>query len=109
MDVHEDEKCPNEIRSTITSTTGGVMTEEVGAVTGELEVATRPRSGTIEVAVRYAGADEWYAVDGSPIAINNADELSYSELHGHVVRCLTTPPVVVKGNEEPTSLRGFSP
>ena len=109
MDVHEDEKRPNEMRSTITSTTGGVMTEEVGAVTGELEVATRPRSGTIEVAVRYAGANEWYAVDGSPIAVNNTDELSYSELHEHVVRCLTRPGVVVKGNEEPTSLRGFSP
>ncbi len=109
MDLHEDEKCPNETRSTITSTTGGVMTGEVGAVTGELEVATRPRSGTIEVVVRYAGADEWYAVDGSPIAVNNADELSYSELHEHVVRCLTIPGVVVQGNEEPTSLRGFSP
>ncbi len=109
MDVHEDEKCPNERRSTITSTTGGVMTEEVGAVTGELEVATRPRSRKIEVAVRYAEADEWYAVDGSPIAVNNADELSYSELHEHVVRHLTTPGVVVKGNEEPTSLRGFAP
>ena len=109
MDVHEDEKCPNETRSTISSTTGGVMTEEVGAVTGELEVATRPRSGTIEVAVRYAGADEWYAVEGSPIAVNNADELSYSELHEHIVRCLTTPGMAVKGNEEPTSLRGFSP
>jgi hypothetical protein len=107
--LHGDEKCPNETRSTITSTTGGVMTGEVGAVTGELEVATRPRSGTIEVAVRYAGADEWYAVDGSPIAVNNADELSYSEVHEHVVRCLTRPGVVVKGNEEPTSLRGFSP
>lgn len=109
MDVHEDEKCPNERRSTITSTTGGVMTEEVGAVTGELEVATRPRSGTIEVAVKYAGADEWYAVEGSPIAVNNADELSYSALHEDIVRCLTTPGMVVKGNEEPTSLRGFSP
>jgi hypothetical protein len=107
--LHEDEKCPNETHSTITSTTGGVMTGEVGAVTGELEVATRPRSGTIEVVVRYAGADEWYAVDGSPIAVNNADELSYSELHEHVVRCLTRPGVVVQGNEEPTSLRGFSP
>jgi hypothetical protein len=109
VDVHEDEKCPNETRSTISSTTGGVMTEEVGAVTGELEVATRPRSGTIEVAVRYAGADEWYAVEGGPIVVNNADELSYSELHEHIVRCLTTPGMVVKGNEEPTSLRGFSP
>ncbi|MDQ4004481.1 MAG: hypothetical protein M3259_11710 [Actinomycetota bacterium] len=107
--MHEDEKCPNERRSTITSTTGGVMTEEVGAVTGELEVATRLRSRKIEVAVRYAEADEWYAVDGSPIAVNNADELSYSELHEHVVRHLTTPGVVVKGNEEPTSLRGFAP
>jgi hypothetical protein len=33
---------PDEMRSAIASTIGGVMTKEVGAVTGDPEVATRP-------------------------------------------------------------------
>jgi hypothetical protein len=108
----EDNMNPNEMRSTIVSTVGGVMTKEVGAVTGDLEVVTRPRVGGVEVAVRYAGADEWYTVEGSPIKLGNAGGVSPSELHElHecVVRQLATPGMIVEGNEEATSLRGFSP
>ena len=103
---------PNEMRSTIASTIGGVMTKEVGAVTGDLEAATRPRVGGIEVVVRYAGAEEWYTVEGSPIKPHNAGRLSPSELHElheSVVSHLATPGVIVEGNEEASSLRGFSP
>ena len=101
-----------EARSTVTSTTGGIMTEEVGAVTGDLEVATSSGSENSEVAVRYAGADEWYTVEGGPIELGDGGALSSSkfhELHERVVIHLTTPGMVVEGNEEATSLRGFSP
>jgi hypothetical protein len=103
---------PNEMRSTIASTLGGVMTKEVGAVTGDLEVATRPRAGGVEVVVRYAGAEEWYTVEGSLIKPHDAGRLSPSELrelHEAVVSHLATPGVLVEGNEEATSLRGLSP
>lgn len=113
MSSREDEVHPNETRSTVASTTGGVMTEEVGAVTGELEVATRPLAPEdITVTVRYAGADEWYTVEGSPIELGKASGLPPSkprELHEHVVRHLTTPGKVVDGNEQATSLLGLSP
>jgi hypothetical protein len=112
VDSREDGERLDETRSTIASTVGGVMTEEVGAVTGDLEVATRPRAEGIEVAVRYAGADEWYTIDGGPIKLDNVGGLSPSELrelHERVVRHLTTPGMIVDGNEEPTSLLGFSP
>ncbi len=102
----------NETRSTVTSTTGGVMTKEVGAVTGKLEVLTRQRAESIEVAVRYVGAEEWYTVKGSPIELDNASGLPPSELHElheHVVRHLTTPGKVVEGNEQATSLLGYFP
>jgi len=102
---------PNEMHSTVMSTAGGVMTKEVGAVTGDLEVATRPQTGAIEVAVRYGGADEWYTVEGSPIELGNAGGLSPSELrelYERIVGHLTTPGTTVGGNEEPTSLREFS-
>jgi hypothetical protein len=48
-----------ELRSTFTSTVGGVMTEEAGAITGDLELLTHPTSeagnAQLEVLVRYAG------------------------------------------------------
>ena len=54
----EDNAHANEARSTITSTTGGVMMKEVDVATGDPEVVTRHRAGGIEVAARYAGAVE---------------------------------------------------
>jgi hypothetical protein len=109
----ENEVYPNETRSTIHSTVGGTMTEEVGAVTGDLELATRPLAAEdIEVTVRYVGAQEWYTVEGSPIQLGKTRSLPKSklrELHESVVRHLTTPGMVVKGNEQATSLLGFSP
>ena len=87
------------------------MTAEVGAVTGDLEITTHPRAGIVEVEVRYAGANEWYSVEGSPIESNNsAGSLSPSELRGlheRVVGHLTTPGPIVQGNEEPISLLSF--
>ena len=100
----------NEIHSTVMSTAGGVMTKEVGAVTGDLELATRPQTRGIEVAVRYAGADEWYTVEGSPLEPSKpGDPSELRELHERVVEYLTTPGISVGVNEEPTSLREFSP
>jgi hypothetical protein len=100
-----------EEHSTFASTTGGVMTREVGAITGDLEIATRPKGeGVIEVAVRYAGADEWYTVEGSPIEPDSAGGPSeLRELHERIVEHLTTPGSVVEDNEKPVSLEGFSP
>lgn len=112
MALREDSVNRNEIRSIIASTIGGVMTEEVGAVTGELEVAMRSHVEGIGVAVRYAEAEEWYTVEGSPIKPKNAVGLSPPELHKlheRIVSHLTTPGMMVEGNEEATSLRGFSP
>ena len=87
------------------------MTEEVGAVTGDLELATHLKESAVEVTVRYAGADEWYAVGGGPIELGKVGSLSTlvpRELHERVTRHLTTPGRILDGNEEPVSLRGFS-
>lgn len=96
----------NERRSAITSTAGGVMTDEVGAITGELEIVTRLVAEGLRVSVRYAEADGWYAVAGSPVL--PGDRFSPADLHERVVEHLTRPGETVDGNEEPTSLRGFS-
>ena len=88
------------------------MTAEVGAVTGDLEIASRFRAGGVEVAVRYAEADEWYTVEGSPIEASVVGGSFLSELrklHERIVRHLTTPGKIIEGNEEPTLLRGLAP
>ncbi len=94
----------DELRSTFTSTVGGVMTEEAGAVTGELELLCRPEAGGLRVEVRYAGADEWYTVSGSPVGIQDDPD----DAPGRVVRYLSTPGPVVDGNESAVSLEGFA-
>jgi hypothetical protein len=83
------------------------LTDEVGAVTGDLEIATRMlNAGLLDIRVRYAGAEEWYTVTGSPVPAGKLRS-SAEELHERVVEYLTTPRHVVGGNEEPTSLQGF--
>ncbi len=99
-------------RPTITSPAGDVMTKEVGVITGDLEIATRStETGIIEVVVRYAEANEWYAVEGSPIKPGGSSGGSFEldELHERIVEHLTKPGKIVDGNEEPTSLMGFYP
>ena len=43
---------------------GGVMTDEVGVVTGELTLRTEYADGQVTLRVQYKDADEWYAVTG---------------------------------------------
>jgi hypothetical protein len=93
-----------EFRSTFTSTTGGVMTEEAGAVTGELDLLCRPEADELRVAVRYAGADEWYAVSGSPVRVQG----NPGDAPGRILRHLSTPGPVVDGNEKAVTLGGFT-
>jgi hypothetical protein len=102
--LEKDREC-----STIHSTTGGVMTQEVGAVTGELEICTRLVAEGLEVAVRYAGAEEWYSVENSPIPLDNGTGLlTPKHIHGRVAEQLTKPGPIVDGNEQPASLLGGS-
>lgn len=95
-----------ELRSNFTSTTGGVMTEEAGAVTGDLELLTRPgkNGGGLEALVRYAGAEEWYTVSGSPLGEQPGDG-DRRAAHEAVLALLTTPGPTQDGNELPVDLR----
>jgi hypothetical protein len=55
-----------EHRSPLVAPPGGVMTDEVGVITGELELCCRcAEDGLVTVLVRYAGALDWYAVTGT--------------------------------------------
>nr|MDT0660043.1 hypothetical protein [Micromonospora sp. DSM 115978] len=43
---------------------GGVMTDEVGVITGELTLRTEYADGQVTLRVQYKEADEWYTVTG---------------------------------------------
>jgi hypothetical protein len=83
------------------------MTDEAGAVTGDLEIATRRDAEDLYVSVRYSGADEWCTVTGSPVLLD--ERSSPADMHERVVSYQTRPGPVVEGNEESVSLEEFSP
>lgn len=53
----------------IVNTGGGVMTDEVGVVTGELTLRTELADGRVRLRVQYREADEWYTVTGVNIPL----------------------------------------
>ncbi|WP_329123800.1 hypothetical protein [Streptomyces sp. NBC_01353] len=65
---------------------GGVLTEEVGAVTGDLTVHTTWADGEARVAVQYSGASDWFTMSGSPVPC--ATELESRELHEAAVEAV---------------------
>jgi hypothetical protein len=63
---------------------GGVMTDEVGAVTGDLTLRTElADDGAVRVLVQYQGADEWYRVTDSPTSLPAGTSLD--DLHSGLV------------------------
>jgi hypothetical protein len=67
------------------------MTVEVGAITGDLELITRPTADghSIEALVRYAGADDFYTISGSPVPTTNTE--THEDHHQRILEQLTTP------------------
>jgi hypothetical protein len=95
------------LRSTFVFTTGGVTTDEVGAITGELELLTRVTpGGGIEAMVRYSGARDLYTASGSPLRAVSAhpDQVEHRAAHERILETLTTPGKVESGNEQPVGL-----
>jgi hypothetical protein len=93
------------LSSTFVSTTGGVMTAEAGAITGELELLTRatPDGRAVEAMVRYAGAQDLYTVSGSPVRtatlLEPPDQAEHRAVHERILETLTMPGAVSGGNE----------
>jgi hypothetical protein len=78
-------------RSTdITAGPGGVMTDEVGVITGELTLRTAlGTDGQVTLRVRYRGAEEWYAVTGGRAILSDAADLD--AVHAIAVGLLDRP------------------
>lgn len=85
------------------------MTVEAGAITGELELLTRPAStgDGLEVRIRYAGARDLYTVSGSPVDAGVPDGVDPQASHEQILKHLSTPTATESGNEYPRDLRDF--
>ncbi|GAA1268915.1 hypothetical protein [Saccharothrix xinjiangensis] len=68
---------------------GGVMTDEVGVVTGDLELRTTLDDGVLRALVRYEGAEEWYAVTGASCRL--ADPRDHDAVHEVLLGVLNRP------------------
>lgn len=54
--------------STFETPPGGVMTVDVGAITGSVTIIVQPSGNGTEVTAAYEGSDDVYTVQGSPLA-----------------------------------------
>jgi hypothetical protein len=68
---------------------GGVMTDEVGVVTGDLTLQTEVDGGTVVLRVQYKGAAEWYTVTGGKAKLNDAKDAD--AVHAIAVALLHRP------------------
>ncbi|MFE9955002.1 hypothetical protein [Micromonospora sp. NPDC005299] len=75
--------------SDITAGPGGVMTDEVGVVTGDLTLRTEYADGQVTLRVQYKDADEWYAVTGGRVPL--ADPAALDAVHTVAVALLHRP------------------
>jgi hypothetical protein len=80
----------DERTTAITAGPGGVMTDEVGVITGDLTLRTDvDDEGNVVLWVQYRDADEWYVVTGSRTAI--ADGRDIEAVHALAVGLLNRP------------------
>ncbi|GAA1048812.1 hypothetical protein [Arthrobacter russicus] len=70
----------SDVRNTVlTAARGGIMTDEVGVITGDVEIESSWASpGHAAARCRYDGADEWYAITDAAreLAAGTAEELT---------------------------------
>ncbi|TKD72190.1 hypothetical protein [Pseudalkalibacillus hwajinpoensis] len=61
-----------EQKSSIFTASNGVMTEEVGVISGELELRTScDEEGNLSLRITYVGAEEWYTLPGKEYRLHD--------------------------------------
>ncbi|BCY15371.1 hypothetical protein [Actinoplanes sp. L3-i22] len=68
---------------------GGVMTDEVGVVTGDLTLRTELVGTDLTLRVQYKDAEEWYVVTGGKAKL--ADPADLDAVHNIAVGILNRP------------------
>jgi len=80
---------PTAKQSDLTAGPGGVMTDEVGVVTGDLTLRTELTGGTVVLKVQYKDAAEWYAVTGGKAGLKDPADLD--AVHAIALALLNRP------------------
>lgn len=83
------------LRSALAAPRDGIMTDEVGVITGDLELATLDADGDITVWLRYAGATEWYRMSAADCHLH--DPRDHEALHSALVAVLHRPTAHLRG------------
>ncbi|MFC8846488.1 MULTISPECIES: hypothetical protein [unclassified Micromonospora] len=78
-----------ELTTDLVAGPGGVMTDEVGVVTGALTLKSAYADGQVRLTVQYKDADEWYAVTGGSAEL--ADPAGLAAVHAIAVGLLNRP------------------
>ena len=68
---------------------GGVMTDEVGVITGDLTLRSELEGDKLALHVQYKDADEWYTVTGGTGTLK--DQADLETVHKIVVGILNRP------------------
>jgi hypothetical protein len=76
-------------RTADVNATGGVMTDEVGVITGELTVRTELSGDRVTIHVQYKDADEWYVVTDGTVTLQDPADLD--AVHALAVALLHRP------------------
>lgn len=79
-----------ELSSTFDATPDGVMTNEVGVISGDLELRTScDDDGSLSLDIRYAEAAEWYTLKGNGYRLH--DRRDAATVHELLVSVLSRP------------------
>jgi hypothetical protein len=78
-----------ELSTDIKAGPGGVMTDEVGVVTGDLTVHTEVKDHDLTLKVQYKDAAEWYTVTGGKATL--VDPKDAEAVHTIAVSLLNRP------------------
>jgi len=73
----------------ITAGQGGVLTDEVGVITGDLTLRSELSGDQVAISVQYKDAEEWYAVTGAKTKVKDPADLE--AVHHIVVGILNRP------------------
>ncbi|MED1605293.1 hypothetical protein P4U90_08110 [Cytobacillus kochii] len=73
--------------SSVFKATHGVMTTEVGVISGDLELrTTSDKEGNLTLAITYLGADEWYTLPGGNYQLH--DTRDHDVIHRMLIAVL---------------------
>ncbi|MFJ5717454.1 hypothetical protein [Neobacillus sp. NPDC093127] len=79
-----------EKKTSIFTATHGVMTNEVGVISGKLELRTTCQDdGALTLAITYVGAEEWYTLPGKDYRLH--DPRDHEVVHRMLATVLERP------------------